>query len=204
MNIKIKSFLLIIAGAALFAMPVNAQFTKKAQVGMKFLSNPISAEVIGRGTAGINTTYNSNAIFWNPALTSLISADYDVSLNYHQWIADIKYNAAAASINVLDFAVVTVSGSMVDYGELVTTVRSSSGEGYDITGTFSPAAYVVGVGFAQKITDRFSYGLNLKYVNQDLGSAWIAVDDTSGNRTLKPYSMGAVAMDIGTYYNFQL
>jgi hypothetical protein len=205
MKIKIKSFIYLLTVLLLVNLPVQAQFTKKAQVGMKFLSNPVSAEVIARGTAGINSTYNSNGIFWNPALTSLITADYDVSLNHHQWIADIKYNAAAASINAFDFAVITVSGSMVDYGELVTTVRSGNSEGYEETGNFSPSAYTFGLGFAQKVTDRFSYGVNVKYVKQDLGSAWISEDpiDENSGRIMKAYSLDAFAIDIGTYYDFQ-
>jgi hypothetical protein len=208
MNLKIKSLILLLLGLVAFNIPVNAQFTKKAQVGMKFLSNPVSAEAIARGTAAINSTYNSNGIFWNPALTSLIESNYDVSLNHHQWIADISYNAVAASFNAFDFAVITLSGTMVDYGELFTTVRSNNAQGYEETGTFSPAAYSFGLGFAQKVTDRFSYGLNVKYVNQDLGSAWIAtagetMDDVNFNRQLKAYTLEAFAFDIGTYYDFQ-
>lgn len=208
MNFKIKDKLMILIGLLVLTAPASAQFVKKAQVGMKFLSNPVSAEVIGRGTAGINATFNSNGIFWNPALTSMIPGNVDVSLNYHQWIADISYNAVAASFNAFDFGVVTLSGTIVDYGDLFTTVRSGNSQGYEETGTFSPSAFTLGLGFAQKVTDRFAYGVNLKYVKQDLGSAWItATGDsmTSSNfsRKLKAYGLGTVAFDIGTYYDFQ-
>jgi len=207
MNFIIKNKLLILIALLTFTIQVNAQFEKKAQVGMKFLSNPVSAEVIARGSAGINATYNSNGIFWNPALTSLIPGNFDISLNYHQWIADISYNAVAASVNAFDFGIVTVSGTFVDYGDLYTTVRSNNAQGYEETGTFSPLAYTVGLGFAQKISDKFSYGINLKYVQQDLGSAWVtasgdSLTDPAYSRTLKKYDMGAVAIDIGTYYDF--
>lgn len=203
-----KYIYLTVIIAAIFSIPVNGQFEKKAQVGMKFLSNPVSAEAIARGTAGINSTYNSNGIFWNPALTSLISTDVDVSLNYHQWIADISYNAVSASINAFGLGVVTLSGTFMDYGELYTTVKSNNAAGYEETGTFSPGAFQLGFGFAQKVSDKFSYGINLKYVNQDLGSAWITTSGdsmTSSNftRGLKAYELGAVAIDIGTYYDFQ-
>jgi hypothetical protein len=207
MKNRIQKIILIVLGVFTLTFPVNAQFTKKAQVGMKFLSNPVSAEVIARGNAGINSTYNSNAIFWNPALTSNIPGNYDVSLNYHQWIADIAYNAVAASMNAFDFGVVTVSGMFVDYGELVQTVRSNNAAGYEETGNFSPAAFVVGLGFSQKISDRFSYGVNVKFVNQDLGSAWVSSGndfaDSNFYRELKPYKKNALAFDIGTYYDFK-
>ncbi|HEX2960999.1 MAG TPA: PorV/PorQ family protein [Ignavibacteriales bacterium] len=208
MNFKIKDKLLVLMGLLIFTAPVGAQITKKAQVGMKFLSNPVSAEVIGRGTAGINSTFNSNGIFWNPALTSMIPGNIDLSLNYHQWIADISYNAVAASFNAFDFGVFTLSGTIVNYGDLIATRRSFSSQGYDEVGTFSPSAYTLGLGFAQKISDRFSYGVNLKYVNQDLGSAWItasmdSMDASKSTIKTKDYGLGTVAMDIGTYYDFK-
>lgn len=207
MNFNIKYKLIILAGLLLFTGTLNAQFVKKAQVGMKFLTHPVSAEVIGRGTAGINSTFNSNGIFWNPSLTSMIPSNIDLSLNYHQWIADISYNAVAASFNAFDFGVVTVSGTIVNYGDLFTTVRSNNSEGYEETGTFSPTAFTVGLGFAQKVSDRFSYGINIKYLKQDLGAAWVTASGDSltskdFSRKLKSYGLGAMAVDIGTYYDF--
>jgi hypothetical protein len=208
MNYKLINKILILIGFLTLTTTIFAQFEKKAQVGMKFLSNPVSAEVIGKGTAGINSTLNSNGIFWNPALTSLIPTDIDVSLNYHQWIADISYNAVAASFKVLDYGVVTVSGNMMDYGDLYTTVRSDNEQGYIETGTFKPTAYVVGLGFAQKVSDRFSYGINLKFVKQNLGDAWVTASGDSmhaANFALKKqnYSTGIPAVDFGTYYDFK-
>lgn len=208
MNYKAIYILLILVGLVSFSLPVSAQYEKKAQAGMKFLTNPVSAEAVARGTSGINLTKNSNGIFWNPALTSLISTTTDVSLNYHKWIADITYNAIAASVNVPDIGVFTLNGTIVDYGDLYQTVRSDNEAGYIETGTFSPTAFTLGVGFAQKVTDRFSYGVNLKYVKQDLGNAWItktgsALADSNFSREEKNYAMGVAALDIGTYYDFK-
>lgn len=210
MNYKAIKTLLILVGLISFSLPVSAQFEKKAQVGMKFLSNPVSAEAIARGTSGINLTTNSNGIFWNPALTSLINTSVDVSLNYHKWIADISYNAIAASVNVPNIGVFTLSGTIADYGDLIQTARTAGEEGYIETGTFSPTAFAVGVGFAQKVSDRFSYGVNLKIVRQNLGDAWVSVSPDSiplsspnYKRELKNYSMTVPAIDIGTYYDFK-
>lgn len=208
MNFKNRNKLIVLIGIIAFSNMLYAQFEKKAQVGMKFLSNPISAEAIARGTAGINCTSNSNGIFWNPALTGLIQSDVDVSLNYHQWIADISYSAIAASINAFNFGIVTLSGTIMDYGDIYTTVRSNNAQGYEETGTLSPTAFTLGLGFSQKVSDRFSYGMNVKYVKQDLGSAWVTVSGDSLNdpnfkRELRPYALGTWAVDIGTYYDFK-
>lgn len=207
MNYKAIKILLILVGLISLSLPVSAQFEKKAQVGMKFLSNPVSAEAVARGTSGITLTKNSNGIFWNPALPSLISTSVDVNFNYHKWIADISYNAIAASVNVQNLGVFTVSGTIVNYGDLYQTVRSTNEVGYEETGTFSPTAFSFGVGFAQKVSDRFSYGVNLKFVKQNLGDAWItssgnSMADSNFTRELKNYTLGVPAFDIGTYYDF--
>src|SRR3989338_427081 len=79
---------------------MQAQIVKKAQVGFRFLENPVSAEVIGRGTVGVVTTLNSNGIFWNPSLLGWVQNDVDLSLHHTRGIAEINYNSAAAAVNV--------------------------------------------------------------------------------------------------------
>ncbi|HEX2867989.1 MAG TPA: PorV/PorQ family protein [Ignavibacteriales bacterium] len=187
----------------------NAQITKKAQVGFRFLENPVSAEAVGRGTTGIMTTLNSNSIFWNPALLGLIESSVDVNLNYTKGIADINYNAAAASVKLGDFGVLGFSLLYMDYGTFYGTV--SLGDSYVETGTFSPQAYAIGMAFSQKLTDRFSYGIHLKYFYQDLGDAVIALKGTSPSDTnlvlgKKHYDSRnfnlPIAADVGAIYDF--
>lgn len=194
----------------LLAGHTNAQIEKKAQVGFRFLENPVSAEAVGRGTTGIMTTLNSNSIFWNPALLGLVPSSVDVNLNYTKFIADINYNAAAASLKLGDFGVLGFSLLYMDYGTFYGTARS--GDGYVETGTFSPQAYAVGMAFSQKLTDRFSYGIHLKYFYQKLGDAVVALQgndlkDTSLVLGKKHYDSGKfnlpIAADVGAYYDFQ-
>jgi hypothetical protein len=46
---------------------------------------------------GIVNTINSDAIFWNPALTGLIDNTAELSFNHTRGIADINYNAVSAA-----------------------------------------------------------------------------------------------------------
>ena len=128
-----------------------SQIEKQAQTGFRFLENPISAEVVGRGTVGIINTFNSNAIFWNPALLAFSSSDYDLSFNHTRGIAEINYNAVAASINLFDFGVLGFSLLAMDYGTFYSTVRLGE-SGYMDMGTFSPTAIAIGTAFSQKVT----------------------------------------------------
>lgn len=186
---------------------MQAQIVKKAQVGFRFLENPVSAEVIGRGTVGVVTTLNSNGIFWNPSLLGWVQNDVDLSLHHTRGIAEINYNSAAAAVNVRGIGVVGFSVLMMDYGTFYGTRRAANEQGFVETGAFSPKAYSFGLAFSQKVSDRFSYGLHVKYAHQDLGNAWVAptgtnLTDAGLAIAQRSYAQNALAMDVGAYYDF--
>lgn len=207
---KYMFFLLIITVLSGGYSYLPAQIEKKAQVGFRFLENPVSAEVVGRGQVGITTTYNSNGIFWNPALLGLIQSNYDVSLNHTTGIADINYNALAGTVKLGNAGVLGFSLLAMDYGDFYGTVRGGSSMGYTETGTFSPTAFSAGIAFSQAISDKFSYGVHLKYVYQDLGDAYIATSGSVDSGLVldkRKYSSSNLtlpfAIDVGAFYDFQ-
>lgn len=191
----------------LLSPDAHAQIVKKAQVGFRFLENPVAAEVIGRGMVGVATTLTSNGVFWNPSLISWIPGTADLSVNHTQGIAEINYNAAAAAIRIGNVGVVGLSLLVMDYGTFYGTRRAANEQGYVETGEFSPAAYAIGVAFSQRVTNRFSYGIHLKYVRQDLGDAWVAptgssLTDPGLSISTRHYEQFGLAMDVGAYYDF--
>jgi len=202
MRTTVKRSLTGLMTVALLCTSAEAQIVKKAQVGFRFLENPISAEVVGRGGTGLTTTYTSNAIFWNPALLGSVNSDVELSIHNTQGITDINLNAASAAVRLGDFGVIGFSLISMDYGTFYSTYavdKTVNDQGYVETGTFSPDAYALGIAFSQKVNDRFSYGVHLKYAGQDLGKAWVV---ENGNIVQRGYSQNAVAMDVGAYYDF--
>ena len=203
-----KVIFLIIILVAGFYSGASAQIVKKAQVGFRFLENPVSAEVIGRGETGLTNTINANGIFWNPALIGKIQNTADISLNYTKGIANINYNAGAAAVKLGNFGVIGVGVMAMDYGTFYGTRRADNEDGYVETGEFSPKAYTAGIAFSQEITDRFSYGVNVKYVHQNLGDAWVSTDgltlsDPNLKVGTKTYKTDGVAADVGAFYDFK-
>jgi hypothetical protein len=200
-----NKFLLIILVIASVGGLIYPQATKKAQVGFRFLENPVSAEVMGKGGVGVTTTLNSNGIFWNPALISWMKSNVDVSLNHTKGIADINYNAIAAAVNAWDFGVIGLSFMTMDYGDFYGTRRADNEQGYIETGVFSPSAFTIGLAFSQKITDRFSYGVHIKYIYQNLGDAWVSsLDSVLSQKKYESSKINSLplAADIGAYYDF--
>jgi hypothetical protein len=196
-------FLLVL----LISFVAEGQIVKKAQVGFRFLENPVSAEVVGRGLIGVTTTLSSNSIFWNPSQLGWITASADLGVSHTTGIADINYNAASAAVRLGNAGVLGISLLAMDYGTFYGTRLASNAQGYIETGTFSPSAYAAGIAFSQKVTDRFSYGVHLKYVSQNLGDAWVAptggsLSDPNLAISTLNYAQSGLAMDIGAYYDF--
>lgn len=206
MKIKIERIISVVCISLLFSITLTAQIEKKAQVGFRFLENPVSAEVMGKGGVGVVNQYSANSIFWNPALTGKIKSTIDVGLNHTKGMADINYNALAIAYKAEGIGVFTASIISMDYGDFYGTVRAPTSEGYIETGTFSPAAYAVGLGFSQAVTDRFSYGVHLKYAYQDIGEAYISTgasfEDSLFSLSTIQYNKGVFAADIGAFYDF--
>jgi len=204
---RLKLWLLIICLCGLFLTSSQAEIIKKGQVGFRFLENPVGADAIGRGGLGVAATSNSNAVFWNPAGIAWIEGRYDINANLTKGIADINHASLVAAMAINDICVVAVDALVMDYGEFYGTRRSSADAGYDETGTFTPQSYAIGLSFSQRVSDRFSYGVHLKYAHQDLGSAWIGtagtdVDDPALIMDTKHYAHSEPAIDIGAVYDF--
>jgi hypothetical protein len=207
MNVKHKIFIATICLLMFVALALNAQVEKKAQVGFRFLENPVSAEVIGRGGTGVATLSNSDGIFWNPALLGNISAGVDIGLHTTRFIADINYYAVSVSVPIKDVGVIGLSFLSMDYGTFYGTRLAANSDGYEETGTFSPKSTAIGLAFSQKVSDRFSYGVHVKYALQDLGLAWVAevgkdINDSSIVKTERGYVKDGVAFDVGACYDF--
>jgi len=180
---------------------------KKAQVGFRFLENQVSAEAIGRGGMGLVLSRNANAVFWNPAGLGWMEGQYDLSINYTAGIADINHSSVAAALNLTDWGVFALDLIVMDYGDFYGTRRADNEQGFEETGVFSPASYAVGLSYSRKVSDRFSFGVHVKYASQDLGSAWVGatgsdVGDPDLTMAQKDYQLGQMALDVGAVYDF--
>ena len=89
------------------------------------------------------------------------------------FITDIAYTQASIAFrpsSVRNLGVVGLSLVSVDYGQFIRTVRAGNEDGFIETGTYSPTAMAVGLGYARSFGDRFSAGGNIKLVFQDFGT----------------------------------
>lgn len=203
---KTRYILLISMTVVLIPLLLGA-VEKKAQVGFRFLQNPVSAEAIALGGMGVVGIENVNTVFWNPSGLGWVEGQFDMSANYTRGIADINYGALAASYRAGNFGVLALDMTYMDYGTFNGTRRADNEAGFEETGTFTPTAYAVGLTYAQRVSDRFAYGVRLKYAHQNLGFVTVGVSGTDvGDTSLVTddveYKHGEPAIDIGATYDF--
>ncbi len=197
--------LLILTG--LFLPESLAGVEKKARVGFRFLENPVSAAALGRGDNAVLGLTGADAVYSNPSGIAWMPGRADVTLLRTLWIADMGYNAISAAVKGplnMSFALDYMG---MNYGDFYGTRREDNEDGFVETGVFSPSAWAVGLTVAQRVSDRFSYGIRIKYAYQDFGSAWVATEgqnlsDTSLVIVDQAYNHGEPALDVGTTYEF--
>lgn len=174
---------------------------KLAQTGMKFLNVGMNARITAMGEAFTAVEGSSSSMYYNPACMARLNSLFDFSFGQTRWIADINYNSAdlAFSPSQGDYGVFGFTLMFVDYGNLKETIRANNEDGYLLLGTFRPTSSVIGLGYANALSDRFSIGANVKYVTQNLGSATTLLD-MQGNPIKTKSSTNVMAFDFGMLY----
>ncbi|MFA6618953.1 MAG: PorV/PorQ family protein [Candidatus Neomarinimicrobiota bacterium] len=180
---------------------------KKAQVGFRFLENPISAEAIAQGGMGVVGIENANTVFWNPSGLGWIDGKNDASASYTRGIADINYGSIASAFTLGNAGIMAVDLTYMDYGIFNGTIRANNDDGFEETGTFTPSAYALGLSFAKRVSDRFSYGVRAKLAYQDLGSVTVGIEGNDVSDSLLVTELvenhhAEPAIDIGASYDF--
>ncbi len=168
------------------------------QTGMKFLNVSLDAKAAALGDAMTAQELASVGMLYNPASMAYMQTTFDVSLGQTQWIADVNYNMFTAAYKS-SIGVFGVFGVMVNYGEILETIRADNESGFLDMGTITPTANAFGLGYARALTDRFSVGANAKYVSQDFGESTIRLDE-GGNPVEEQFDLNTVAVDFGVLY----
>lgn len=213
-SIALIAALALVLAPATFAQVVGpdtqVETEKRGQTGFKFLTVSVDPRATAMGGAVTSSTIGtSTALFYNPASMSRMESNFQANFGVLQYIVDINYNVASLAFRPAggNLGVVGVSFMSVDYGDFFETVRAENEQGFIETGTYSPTALAIGVGYARSFTDRFSVGAHVKYASQDLGTFAVArtADGTplsDGTKArFKDYALNTVAVDFGVLYN---
>lgn len=162
--------IVLIATSALFAQ------SKVGTTTAQFLTIPVGGEAIGLGGAYTALATDASGLFWNPGAISR-DAKNSIYASQTNWLVGSKHEWFGAKIMVTRQDAIGFSFNSLNYGdrERVTTVSEPNG-----TGEYWNASDLsLNLTYCRNLTDRFSIGGSLKYINQQIwheSASGMAVD----------------------------
>ena len=193
-----KKFIVFIS-LLIFVLSFNAYADDKvAQTGCGFLDVGAGARACGMGEAFTVLGQDATALFYNPSGIGEIEGNFDLSAGGTQWIADINYLYLAAVYNADIWGSFGFSLIAPDYGDFYGTIVTEGGAGYENTGLFDVSAFCAGVAYAREFTDKFTVGLQIKYVSQLLGEN--EKGDSAGGYYMEDNETSTMAYDFGLLF----
>ncbi len=139
-------------------------------IGQFTLIDP-SSRTSAMGGAGVTSTDEAMASFYNPGALGALQRT-DIQFSYNSWLAGISLNYAMAAVKILDNASAIVTMTQLSSGDIdVATVDQplGTGEKYNVTDL------ELGLGFGMKMTDKFSFGVQVNYISERIWHSSVAV-----------------------------
>ncbi len=145
-----------------------------------FLGINVGGAASAMGSAYVSMARDASALYWNPGAISRMGRS-ELSFTHTPWIVDTDLNWGAVVLNFDGVNAFGFNMMLLDYGEEnVTTVDAPEGNGL----RWGAQDLVASLSYARNLTDRFSIGGTVKYIQQKIY-----------NETANGY-----ALDIGLLY----
>ncbi len=133
-----------------------------------FLKIGVDARVMAMGDAAIATVDGPAAMFWNVGALSRIDKDVSLSFSTMNWLVGTRNSYIAGALNLGEAGTIGADLQYLDYGTIEeTTVYDQDGTGR----FFSASDFCLGLGYSRQMTDRFSFGVKVKYIREDIANA---------------------------------
>jgi hypothetical protein len=143
------------------------------------------------GDAGVATSADANAAYWNAGkLVFIDQVKYGGSFSYTPWLGkivnDMWISSLAGFYKLDNEQAIAVSLKYFDLGEI-----SFRGYQNEPLGDFNPKEAAFDATYSRKLTEELGIGLSGRYIFSNLTGAFTGSDAQAGN---------SVAADVGIYY----
>ncbi|GBD88510.1 hypothetical protein BMS3Abin03_02446 [bacterium BMS3Abin03] len=156
----VKIFLILLVPLNL--MGQSDDVSKVGTTAATFLEIPVGGAAVGMGGAFVSLANDASSLYWNVGGISTIGK-YDLHLSYMNWIADTKFNFAGLVLPLGDFGTFGLSFTSLSMDDMkVRTIEKPEGTGE----LFSAGDISIGLSYARNLTDRFSIGFTIKYIQE--------------------------------------
>lgn len=144
------------------------------------------------GDAGVASSPDANAIYWNTAKLAFIEKEQGASLSYAPWLRNLTGDMGLINANyykkVNKTQALTVGINYFNQGLIQFTTNTGAS-----AGDFQSRELAITGGYTTKLTQDFAMGINIKYINSNLIGNQVVNGQAS-----KPGS--SVAGDISFFY----
>jgi hypothetical protein len=174
-----RRHVLFSAAVMVTASALFGQTKTGTSVGQFLLIEP-SARSAAMGGAGVTMASEIQSAYFNPAAIGMLDAS-GAQFTHSTWLADITYDYVAAAMTMGNAGNFFASVTALNSGEIdVRTVEQplGTGEKYSVTDI------AFGLGYGRQISDRFSIGLQVNYLQERI---WHS-------------AMDAFCLNVGTLY----
>lgn len=196
-SLNLKTYVLFLSFMALPLCQAFAQVERAITTAVPFLSIAPDSRASGMGDAGVATSADANATFWNPAKLAYAEKDFGVSLSYSPWLRQI----------INDMSLAYLSGYMKlgkEQALALSIYYSNLGEIAFVDAfnqplqVYNPQEYSISGTYSRKLSDHFSLGASLKFIHSNLSGNY------SNNPNVETRPGNTFAGDLGAYYENDL
>lgn len=158
-----KVLLITLLLISIFISTIAAQDVEKVGTSAAtFLRVPVGARAVAMGGAFVATSNDVSSLFWNAGGLARLD-HYELMVDYTPWLPGLNFNYIALAIPLQGYGTLGISVTSLGTEKMaVTTPDQPMGTGE----TFDAQSVALGVSFSRKLTERFSLGATVKYVNE--------------------------------------
>ena len=154
--------------------------TKVGTTAAQFLKLGVGSRAIALGGTYVGVAEDLSALYWNPAGLARMPGSA-VQMARTDYLAGVSHSFAAFGTNLGSLGTLAASVIFLDSGDMeVRTAETPEGTGEE----FSVQNFALQLSFGRALTDKFSVGTTLKYINE---SIWHS-------------SASAIAFDVGVLF----
>lgn len=172
---KISPVLTLVGFCTSFITSAQGQFTAGGQDSLRAVVSSVpfaaftpDARSAALGDAGAALSPDANSLYWGAAKLAQATKNYGVAFSYTPWLRNITEDMYFAYLSgfkkIGKNQAVGVSLMYFDHG--LFQARNTFGQ---LLGDYYSNEFYASLAYSRKLSDKFSVGLNLKYINSNLG-----------------------------------
>ena len=161
-RLRITLWILLLTAAWLPVAAIAQKVSKVGTTAAEFLQIGVGPRAMGMGGAFVAAADDASSLYWNPAGLSHVPGG-EVIATHSEWLADVNFDYLGVGLRVGSLGTFGVSVTMLSVPDmLVRTEDRQEGTGE----MFDAADIAMAVSYGRSVTDRFSVGATVKYIQQ--------------------------------------